>query len=235
MNSTNKSYTFNNFIGEDNLKTEIIINSVRLKQPTYNPIFIYGAVGTGKTHFAHALYNCYADNNDSSKSTYFDCESFINKYIDSVKNNNTSEFIESLTHLELLIIDDIHLLSGKEKTQGLLIQIFDVFHISKKQLVFISAHTPEELVAFEPALKSRMLSGLQLEFSLPDFKNRFDILKLKNRENQLGISDDILKIIAEKENLSGRVLEAVLLVIKYKFQDIQKLKKEDVIKLMEKF
>jgi len=235
MNSTNKSYTFNNFIGEDNLKTEIIINSVALKQPTYNPIFIYGAVGTGKTHFAQAIYNCYADNNDSSKSAYFDCESFINKYIDAVKNNSTSEFIESLTHLELLIIDDIHLLSGKEKTQGVLIQIFNAFHVSKKQLVFTSSLAPDELADFKPEIKSRMLSGLSLEFSLSDAKRRFEIIKMKNKENQLGIQDEILKIIADKENLSGRVLQAVLLVIKYKFQDIQKLKKEDVTKLMERF
>jgi len=233
--STIKSFTFNSFIGENNLKAEIISNSIDLRKPKYNPIFIYGAVATGKTHFTQGIYNCFAEHCHSSKIAFWDCGRFLQKNVESILNNTNSEYVDSFMLLDLLIIDSIHLLGGKEKSQNVLLQIVDALYLSNKQLVFTSNCPPNELADFIPELKSRMLGGLRLEFCLPDYHKRFEILKLKAQQLNLKISDENLKIIAEKENLNGRTLEAVLVVIMYKCDDLENLKKEYILKLLEHF
>ncbi|MFA5779436.1 MAG: chromosomal replication initiator protein DnaA [Elusimicrobiota bacterium] len=181
---------------------------------TYNPLFIYGGVGLGKTHIMQSIGNTIKDRNPSAKVLYITTEKFTAEVIEAVRNGTLLEFREHYRSLDLLLVDDIQFLSEAESTQEEFFHTFNILHENQKQIVMTSDKPPKKLSSIEARLTSRFEWGLIADIKPPDLETRVAILKKKAQNEQIEVDDKILIYIASKLKSNIRELEGFLKRIK---------------------
>lgn len=211
----NSNYDFDTFI-EGNCNhlarsSALIVAESNYKKPL-NPFIIYSKHGQGKTHLALAIYNKIRKEKPKNNVIYEECEWFLNKFIESIKNNNINDFFDFYLQLDTLIIENIDSLEDKEATQKALTSIFDKLYMANKQMIFTTTVLPKYFNNFDLKLLSRLKSGLIVSINKPDYKTRIKILKAKNKFYNYNISDDVLMLFAQKTD-SVRVLVNTLVSI----------------------
>ena len=215
-NVFNPKYTFGNFVvGKCNQTVYAAARAVA-ENPgkNFNPLFIYGGVGLGKTHLLHAIGNYVRETYPKMKVKYVTCEQFTNDYIESlgssIKNKTNSEFREKYRNVDVLIVDDIQFISKKTSTQEEFFHTFNDLHQFGKQIIIASDRPPKEIETLEERLRSRFTMGLIQDLQTPDFETRVAILRKKCQLEKYSINDDALNYIAEKIDSNVRELEGML-------------------------
>lgn len=207
-------YTFENFVvGESNQLARAAAFAVaeRPGETSFNPLFIYGGVGLGKTHLLHAIGNRALEIYPNKKIIYRSADEFTVDFIESVKSNNTEAFSNFYKQIDILIIDDIQYLINKEKTQDLFFHIFNSLHQQGKQIVLSSDKPPKDLKGLNERLISRFLWGLSADIQPPDLETRIAILKKKSENYGIKISPEIMEYIALNITSNIREMEGCLI------------------------
>lgn len=208
----NPAYTFDNFVvGPSNRFTHAATQAVA-KSPgeIYNPLFIYGGVGLGKTHLLHAIGHYVKSKKSDAKILYVSTETFMNEVIEAIGKGTLEEFRERYRQVDVLLIDDIQFLVEAESTQEEFFHTFNVLHDAHKQIVISSDKPPKQLTTLEERLKSRFEWGLIADIKSPNLETRVAILKKKEELENLDLSDNILIYIAGKLKSNIRELEGFL-------------------------
>jgi len=212
-NSTlNQKYTFDNFVvGNNNRFAHAAALAVAEAPVTsYNPLFIYGGVGLGKTHLMHAIGNEILKKNRNSNILYVSSEKFTNQLINAIKDNKNETFRNKYRNIDVLLIDDIQFIAGKERIQEEFFHTFNALHESGKQIILSSDRPPKDINLLEDRLKSRFEWGLIADISNPDYETRLAILRKKAQSDNIIIEDDILSNIATRIDSNIRELEGTL-------------------------
>ena len=178
---------------------------------TYNPLFIYGGVGLGKTHLMQAIGNHIASKKPRTKICYITCESFTNEYIEALQNNSVAAFRKKFRKIDMLMIDDIQFLDGKARLQEEFFHTFNALFESHKQIIMTSDRTPSEMAGLAPRLISRFEWGLVTELGKPDVETRTAILRKKAHTLSLNIETGLLDYLAERISSNIRSLEGALI------------------------
>jgi len=219
----NPRYRFDNFVvGSNNELAFAAAEGVVNNLGNYiNPLFIYGGVGLGKTHLLQAIGNeVYRKYSGTKKIRYATTEQFTNELINSLRNQTIDEFRKKFRDVDLLILDDVHFISGKTKTQEELFHTFNELFNLKKQIVFSSDRPPRMIKDIEERLQSRFEGGLIIDITPPDYETRLAILKMKNQERGYYLNDKILELIAQKVTKNIRELEGCLNYVVFKLKYI---------------
>ncbi len=214
-NNLNPKYTFESFVvGPFNELAHAAAQAV-LKRPgeSYNPLFIYGNTGHGKTHLIQAIGNHFRILGQGKKIYYLTSEKFTLDYINSVQANKVNQFKENYRKYDILIMDDIQFLSNKEKTQEELFHLFNVMHENNKQIVFSSDKHPHFIPNLEERLKSRFSAGMIVDIPSPDHESRLAILRSKSKLSGAPISEESLEFLANLADGNIRELEGMLNVL----------------------
>lgn len=214
----NGKYTFDNFIeGSSNkfaLAAARAVANKDFSKPdysnTYNPLFIYGPSGVGKTHLLWAITNKIIENFPNKKILYIKSEEFTNQLVESIQKKTTPQFREKYRNVDVLLIDDIQFVAGRIGIQEELFNTFNAIYEANKQIILTSDRPPQEIQTLEDRLRTRFMSGLIADISLPDFDLRYAILKQKSIERGLDLSPAILRYIADNVKSSTRHLTGVL-------------------------
>lgn len=209
--SLNPKYTFETFVVGNNNRFAHAASLAVAESPaiSYNPLFIYGGVGLGKTHLMHAIGNKILLTNSSSKILYVTSEKFTNQLINAIKDAKTEQFRNKYRNVDVLLIDDIQFISGKERIQEEFFHTFNTLHENGKQIILSSDRPPKEIQLLEDRLKSRFEWGLIADISNPDYETRLAILRKKAESDNVVIDDDILSNIANRVSSNIRELEGV--------------------------
>lgn len=210
----NPSFTFETFIeGDCNRLARAAGLSVaeRPGATSFNPLLIYGDVGLGKTHLAQAIGNKILELYPQKSVLYVTSEKFTNQIIDSIRNNAISDLVNFYQLLDVLIVDDIQFLGGKEKTQEIFFFIFNQLHQARKQIVLTSDRAPKDLPGMEPRLISRFKWGLSADLQPPDFETRMAILGAKMSQEGVDLPNDVVEFICFQIQNNIRELEGVLI------------------------
>ncbi|NLE07234.1 MAG: chromosomal replication initiator protein DnaA [Parcubacteria group bacterium] len=211
----NPRYTFESFVvGPFNELAYAAAQAV-IKNPgiTYNPFFVYGNSGHGKTHLIQAIGNAVKAIDPSKKIFYFTSEKFLNDYVNSVQTNKIDQFKERYRKYDMLIMDDVQFLSGKEKTQEELFHLFNIMKDNNKHIVFSCDKHPNFVTGLEDRLKSRFAAGMVIDIPAPDHESRVAIIKSKCASINLFISDEIVDYLADSIRGNIRDLEGVINLI----------------------
>lgn len=212
----NAKYNFENYIEGDSNK---LVRSAALAvsenpcKTRYNPLMIYGNSGLGKTHLAHAIGNHIVRHNKSMKVRYSNSEKFTQDFIDAIRNNKVSDFTTFYRNVDVLIIDDIQFLAGKEKTQDHFFHTFNFLHQSGKQIIITSDKSPSELKDIDERLISRFKSGLVADISSPDYEMRMAILLKKSYHEGIDLPIEVAEYIAKNIKNNVRELEGALIML----------------------
>lgn len=208
----NPKYTFDTFIvGSFNeLAHAAALAVINNLGRAYNPLFIYGGVGLGKTHLLQAIGNALIKENKNRRVIYITSEKFSNELVSSLQNNTVHNFKEKYREYDLLIVDDVQFFSGKEKTQQEFFYTFNTLFDAGKQVVFSSDRPPKSIQDIEERLRSRMEAGATIDISEPEYETRLAILKAKVVERKMDISEDCLALIASVVQKNIRELEGAL-------------------------
>jgi chromosomal replication initiator protein len=210
----NPRYTFNNFIkGEGNqlARAAAMAISDNPGGTSFNPLFVYGGVGLGKTHLIQAVGNKILESSADKKVIYLSSDTFTVDFVEAIQSNKVNEFSNLYRGMDVLIIDDIQFLIGKEKTQDLFFHIFNTLHQSGKQIILSSDKPPKELKGLDERLISRFQWGLSADIQPPELETRIAILKRKANDYGMVISSDILEYIASNITNNIRELEGCLI------------------------
>ncbi len=209
----NENYTFNNFVVGDSNKLAHAASLAVAKNPghSYNPLFIYGGVGLGKTHLIQAIGHYVLDTKPALKVVYVTSEIFTNEVIRSIQKGKMNDFHNKYRSVDVLLIDDIQFLAGKERTQEEFFHTFNTLHNNYKQIVITSDRLPKEIPTLEDRLRSRFEWGLMVDIAPPDFETRVAILKKKAEKEKIKVPDDVIYYIAENIKSNIRELEGALI------------------------
>lgn len=212
--SIQSKYTFDNFVVGNSNKFVYYAASTVADNPgtKYNPLFIYGGVGLGKTHLLHAIGNYIIKNNPKLKIQYTTCEQFANDFLDTLrdKTKNIATFREKYRNLDVLLIDDIQFIAGKTSVQEEFFHTFNDLYQNNKQVIIAGDRPPKEIATLEERITSRLSMGLIQDIQSPDFETRFVILQKKAQVEKYNIDNEALVYIAEKIDSNIRELEGAL-------------------------
>lgn len=222
-------YTFDTFVvGNSNRFTHAACLAVgETPAKAYNPLFIYGGVGLGKTHLMHAIGHMVQSHSPNAKVLYVSTEKFTNEMISSIQNNATEKFRNKYRNIDVLLIDDIQFLERKESTQEEFFHTFNALHESSKQIVISSDRPPKDIPTLEDRLRSRFEWGLITDIQTPDFETRVAILRKKADLEDYILTDKILSSIAERVRTNIRELEGALVRV-VAYSQINSIPFEDI-------
>lgn len=208
----NPKYTFDSFVvGNNNRFAHAAALAVAEAPATsYNPLFIYGGVGLGKTHLMHAIGNEILRNNKNSNILYVTSEQFTNQLINAIKDSKNEQFRSKYRNIDVLLIDDIQFIAGKESVQEEFFHTFNTLHENGKQVIISSDRPPKDINLLEDRLKSRFEWGLIADISNADYETRLAILRKKSKLDNIIIDDEILSNIANRIDTNIRELEGAL-------------------------
>ena len=211
----NEHYTFINFVvGPSNslphAASVAVADSPAL---TYNPLFLHSAVGLGKTHLMQAICWHLLEHDPKKTIYYLSCEDFVNEFILAIERSELEVFRYKFRHVDVLLIDDIHFLAGKERTQEEFFHTFNTLYHSKKQIILCSDSPPKEIPTLEERLVSRFKWGLVTKIESPHFETRVAILRRKASIRNMQIPDDVLQFIAEHIDTNVRELEGAINIL----------------------
>ena len=207
----NTKYTFETFVVGDNNRLAYAAALAVGNEPakSYNPLFLYGGVGLGKTHLMNAIGNRIIENNNKANVLYVTSEKFTNQLVNAIKDNKNEMFRNKYRNIDVLLIDDIQFIAGKERIQEEFFHTFNTLYENGKQIIISSDKPPREIQFLEDRLKSRFEWGLLADISCPDYETRLAILRKKAQEENIIIEDYILSNIANKIDSNIRELEGV--------------------------
>jgi len=210
----NPIYTFENFLEGDSNRLARNASIAVANKPggtSFNPLLIFGGVGLGKTHLAHAIGVEIKDKYPEKTVLYISAEKFTQQYIESVKKNNRNDFIHFYQIIDILIIDDVQFLSGKSGTQDVFFHIFNHLHQNGKQVILTSDKAPVDMQDIEQRLLSRFKWGLSAELQKPDFETRVSIVKNKLYRDGVEMPEDIIEYLAKHISTNIRELEGAII------------------------
>lgn len=216
--SENSGYTFETFVEGSSNKfacaaAKAVANkdfSVPDPSNTYNPLFIYGPSGVGKTHLLYAITNRILERYPEKKIVYIKSEEFTNQLVDAIQKKTTAAFREKYRSIDVLLIDDIQFVAGRISVQEELFNTFNAIYEANRQIILTSDRPPQEIQTLEDRLRTRFMSGLIADIQLPDFDLRFAIIKQKSIQYNLELPPSIIRYIAENVKQSTRHLEGVI-------------------------
>lgn len=208
----NPKYTFDTFVvgGNNNFAHAASLAVAESPGEVYNPLFLYGGVGLGKTHLMHSIAHFIIENDDNSKVLYVTSEEFTNELIETIRNgNNTamSKFREKYRNIDVLLIDDIQFIIGKESTQEEFFHTFNSLYSANKQIIISSDKPPKDMEILDERFRSRFEWGLIVDITLPDYETRMAILHKKEEMDGYNVSEDVIKYIANNIKSNIRELE----------------------------
>lgn len=208
----NKRYTFDSFVVGSNNELAHAASIAVSNNPgrVYNPLFLYGGVGLGKTHLLQATGNAVLINNPLKKILYISSERLTTEIIESIKNKNIEDLKQRYAKLDLLIVDDIQFIAGKERTQEIFFAAFNELYGKNKQIILSSDRPPSAIPALEERLRSRFEGGMIADIGVPDYETRLAILKVKSKEKGFDIDSTSLAYIASNIQKNIRELEGAL-------------------------
>ena len=210
----NPKYSFDNFIeGDCNRLARSAGFAVAAKPggTSFNPLFLYGQTGLGKSHLVQAVGSSVKTNFPDKMVLYVQAEKFVQQYIDSVKNSTINDFVNFYQLIDVLLIDDIQFFSGKEKTQEVFFSIFNHLHTSGKQIVMTSDKPPKDLIGVQERLLSRFKWGLSADLQSPDLETRIAILQTKMKADGIILPDEVIEYVAHNIDSNVRDLEGALI------------------------
>jgi len=208
----NPRYTFDNFVvGSFNeIAHAAALQVAETPGFTYNPLFIYGVTGLGKTHLIQAIGNKINDGDKKKKIKYISSEKFVSSIVSAIRTNSMEVFKASLAPIDVLILDDIQFIAGKNKSQEEFFHVFNSLYEKNKQIILSSDRPPNAIAELEDRLRSRFEGGMITDVSLPDYETRLVILKQKLQEKNMDLSEEVLDYIATNVKKNIRELEGAL-------------------------
>ncbi len=209
----NPDYTFEEFITDESNRFAKAVCETAAREPgiTYNPIFIYSPVGLGKTHLLHAIGNRMLQMSKKFRIAYINANKFVEEYINAIQTNKLDVFRSKFQNAIALLLDDVHFLIGKEKSQEEFFYIFNLLFDNKKQIVITSDRKPQDLKGIEERLINRFEWGVIADIGKPSLELRLAILRHKAKKQRIFVPDDVLRYIAENVTENVRKLEGALL------------------------
>ena len=208
----NPKYTFDTFVVGNNNKLAHAASVAVAEAPgaSYNPLFLYGGVGLGKTHLMHSVAHHILQNNKDAKVLYVTSEKFTIELIDSIKHDKNQQFRDKYRNIDVLLIDDIQFIIGKESTQEEFFHTFNTLYEAKKQIIISSDKPPKDMITLEERLRSRFEWGLTADIQSPDYETRMAILKKRAELDGLDIPNDVMEYVANNIKSNIRELEGAL-------------------------
>ena len=208
----NERYTFDNFIvGASNELAFAACQAVAQQPGTrYNPLFLYGGVGIGKTHLIQAVGNILTARNPDARILYISTEQFVQEFVDALRFRKTADFTSYYRTADALIVDDVQFIAGKEKVQEEFFHTFNALHQANKQIIISSDKPPKEIPTLEDRLRSRFTGGMSIDMQIPDFETRCAIVQTKAQGHDIVLPQDVVEYLATNVQTNIRELEGVL-------------------------
>jgi chromosomal replication initiator protein len=208
----NERYTFDNFVvGSGNELAFAACQSIAVNPGTkYNPLFLYGGVGIGKTHLIQAVGNAVLVNNPKAKVLYISSEQFVQELVDAIRFKKTADFASHYRTTDVLIVDDVQFIAGKEKMQEEFFHTFNALHQANKQIILTSDKPPRDIGALEDRLRSRFTWGMSIDMQIPDFETRCAIVQTKAHNQETELPNDVVEYLATNIQTNIRELEGAL-------------------------